>query len=161
MATDNSVAATGAWVDDVVIRSPLCGVGSAPVPLSVESVHVHAGVARSIFLPATECRQGSGANLNNHQLVVTFPGPVTVEGVSVTSMDCSAAATVSVNGNVATVDLTGVANAQAPQVVLKNVKNVSMGGVDSPDPGGMLPICLEYSSAIPSKLVSSTPATRR
>jgi len=56
----------------------------------------------------------------NHQIVVTFPIPVAVDSVMVTAGNGSVPS-FSVSGNVVTIDLTGVTNAQRLGVTLVNV----------------------------------------
>ncbi len=99
---------------------------TAPVPTSVVSRKLHAGVPFDINMPlvgnsGVECRRGTGAGLNNHQLRVTFASPPTVGGVAVGSADGLATATHSISGNVVTVNLAAVADAQVLSVALINV----------------------------------------
>ena len=69
--------------------------------------------------PAVECRTaGAGGT---HQVLITFVNPVSVGGVSVSSIDGQATATQSVNGSVVTVNLSSVANAQTVGITLTNV----------------------------------------
>ena len=71
--------------------------------------------------------------MDNHQLVLTFAGPVTVGGVSVTSGDGLTTATQSVSGNVITVDLAAVADAQILTVALSNVSSGgNLGSINIP-----------------------------
>ena len=70
--------------------------------------------------PGVECRSGSGAGSNDHQIVVAFASPVTVPSITVTSGTLSGA-TFAVNGNVVTVTLNGVANAQKLVLQFDNV----------------------------------------
>jgi hypothetical protein len=105
---------------------------TAPVPTSVVSRRLHAGVPFDISMPlagpsGVECRRGS------HQLRVTFANPVTVGGVAVTSGDGLATATQSVSGNVVTVDLAAVADAQVLSVALINtMSGGNVGTVNIP-----------------------------
>jgi CSLREA domain-containing protein len=101
-------------------------VPSIPI-LSAVSRKVH-GTAGSfdINLPQSgplgiECRSGGAGG--NHQLIVTFANPVSVGGVSVTSINGLAHATKSVSANVVTINLSGVANAQALMITLSDVNN--------------------------------------
>jgi len=101
---------------------------TAPVPTSVVSRKLHAGVPFDINMPLTgtsgvECRRGTGASQNNHQLRVTFASPVTVGGVAVGSADGLATATRSISGNVVTVDLATVTDAQVLSVALINTSS--------------------------------------
>ena len=63
----------------------------------------------------------------NHQIVVTFPNPVAVDSVAVTAGNGSVAK-FSVSGNVVTIDLTGVTNAQRLGVTLGNVCDGNIAG---------------------------------
>jgi hypothetical protein len=73
-----------------------------------------------------ECRAaGPGGS---HQILVTFPGAVSVGGVTVTSSNGSATATQSVNGAVVTIDLASVANAQTVGITLTSVSTGSDTG---------------------------------
>ena len=72
--------------------------------------------------PGIECRQGQGANVNNHLVVVTFPAAVTALGPATTSAG-SASATFS--GNQVSINLTGVPNAQT---ILITLHGVTTGG---------------------------------
>ena len=70
--------------------------------------------------PGVECRSGLGAGLNDHQIVVAFASPVTVPSITITSGTLSGAS-FAVSGNVVTVTLSGVANAQKLVLQLDNV----------------------------------------
>ena len=62
--------------------------------------------------PGVECRNGSGAGLNDHQIVVSCVGPVvSLNDVLIVSGTISGGS-VGVSGNVITLNLNGVANAQ-------------------------------------------------
>jgi hypothetical protein len=83
------------------------------------------GFQATFDLPLTgpagiECRTG-GVN-DDHQVVVTFPSPVTVAIVSVTTGSGSVSG-FSVSGSQVTVSLTGVANAQIIVLTLFGVNN--------------------------------------
>jgi hypothetical protein len=98
---------------------------SAPTLQTAVSRKLHNGVAFDVPLtlsgtPAVEPRRGSGASSNSHQLVVTFSAPVTVENVAVSG---GGAASRTVSGNVVTIELTNVADAQSLSVTLVNVSN--------------------------------------
>ena len=87
----------------------------------------HAGTPFDVDLPLSgtagiECRQGQGANLNNHQVVVTFVAPVTVISASVTS-GVGSVSNVTASGNDVIVDLTNVANAQTIAITLFGVND--------------------------------------
>jgi hypothetical protein len=98
-------------------------------PLLVRAVSrkLHAGTPFDIDLPLSgaagiECRQGQGAGLNNHQVVVTFAAPVTVVSASVTS-GIGSVSNVSTSGNDVIIDLTNVANAQTIAITLFGVND--------------------------------------
>jgi uncharacterized protein (TIGR02597 family) len=70
--------------------------------------------------PAVESRQSGG----NHKIVFTFPAPVTVSGVAVTSGTAtSSSAMLSDSGTDVTVDLSGVANQQRITATLVGVSD--------------------------------------
>jgi hypothetical protein len=101
---------------------------TVPVVLGVVSRKVHgASGTFDINLSTTpggvECRTGP-----NYQAIVTFAAPVTVGGLSIMSSDGQASGTRSVNGPVATVNLTAVANAQTLGITLLNVNDGSATG---------------------------------
>ncbi len=111
----------------------LPGIGLAPVVQSVVSRKSHNGTVFDLPLtlsgtPVVEPRRGGGANGDTHQLVLTFAGPVTVGSISVTSTNGNATATQSVIGNVVTVDLANVADAQSVTVNLSNVSSAGSAG---------------------------------
>ncbi len=66
-----------------------------------------------------ECRI-AGASMS-HQLVLTFPGPVSASGLLVASNNNQASGTFSITGSVLTLNLTGVANAQTLGITFNNV----------------------------------------
>jgi hypothetical protein len=78
--------------------------------------------------PGIECRQGQGANGDQHQVVVTFAAPVTVISAAVTQGTGSVSGT-SIAGNDVTVNLTGVANDQTIGITLFGV-NDGTGGAN-------------------------------
>jgi hypothetical protein len=94
-----------------------------PVAQSAVSRKNHAGVGDfDVPLPLSgtvgiECRNGP-----NHQIIVNFAGPVTVQNATV----AAGTATVqnfTVSGSQVTVNLTGVTNAQRVTITLKNVND--------------------------------------
>ena len=102
-----------------------------PVPSSAVSRKVHGAFTGDIDLPLVaiggavgiECRNGAGS----YQMVVTFPNPVTVGGVSVTSGTGSVGSS-SVSGGVVTINLIGVTDAQRLGVTLANVNDGTSTG---------------------------------
>ena len=139
MASDNSVAAVGVRIDDVQVAVTACG-GNAPTASSIVSRHLHPATPFDINMPlgststsGVECRRGTGASQNNHQLRLTFASPVTVGSAAVTSSDGLATATPSIAGNVVTVDLAAVADAQVLGVTLSAVNDgVNLGNINIP-----------------------------
>jgi hypothetical protein len=106
---------------------------SAPVAQSAVSRKAHGGGGTfDIPLPSSgsvgiECRRGSGASFDGHQIVVTFADPITVGSANVTS-GAGSVDNFSVSGTQVAVDLTGVANAQTISVTLGNVNNGTSAG---------------------------------
>lgn len=134
MGSDNSVSRTGWRVDNVAILQKICG-GSAPAVSSAVSRKVHGAFTGDVNLPQValtgavgiECRRGV---VGEHQVVVTFANPVTVGSASVTAGSIGSS---SVVGNVVTLNLTGVANAQRLGISLTNVSDgVNLGSVMIP-----------------------------
>ena len=122
---------SGDWGKVIVNAGRWLGGSCAPVPSSAVSRKVHGAFTGDINLPLVaiggavgiECRNGAGV----YQMVVTFPNPVTVSGVSVTSGTGSA--TFSGSGTaVITVNLTGVTDAQRLGVTLANVNDGTSTG---------------------------------
>jgi hypothetical protein len=121
----------GSRVDSISIAAgSLC----APLPVSAVSRKIHdvAG-AFNIPLPLTggpgvESRSG-GPN-GDHRIVVTFSAPITSSGASVNG---GAVSNFSVAGSEATIDLTGIANAQTTTVRLESVSDgANFGCVNIP-----------------------------
>ena len=93
----------------------------------------------AVFLPTSDPSIGQPSDFSmglihlpagagfNHQMVVTFPGPIDVESVSVTA-GIGNVSSYNVTGNVVTINLTGVLNAQRLGVTLKNVCNGTISG---------------------------------
>ena len=78
-----------------------------------------------VGLPGVECR--TGGTSGNHQVVVTFALPVTLNSASVTSGTGSVSST-TVSGNQVFVNLSGVANAQTIAITLAGVNDGSATG---------------------------------
>jgi hypothetical protein len=93
--------------------------GLLPVPFDVELPF--SGT------PGIECRQGQGANSDEHQVVVSFVAPVTLTSAAVTSGTGVVSGT-SVSGNDVTVNLTGVPNAQTIAITLFGVNDGTGAG---------------------------------
>ena len=130
-----------------------------PAVVRAVSRKSHAGTPFDVDLPLSgtagiECRQGQGASLNNHQVVVTFVAPVTVVSASVTS-GVGTVSNVTTNGNDVILDLTGVANAQTIAITLFGV-NDSTGGANIVVPMSILLGDTGASGAVNSTDVSQT-----
>ncbi|CAN5692151.1 hypothetical protein BH20VER1_BH20VER1_20780 [soil metagenome] len=98
---------------------------SVPTALSAVSRKTH-GEAGVFDLPlalsgSATIESRRGATANAHQVIVTFEAPVSLTGVTVTSVDGAAAATQTVSGTTVTVDLTNVTDAQIVTIKLNNV----------------------------------------
>jgi hypothetical protein len=122
----------GARIDTIAL---IDGFNCAPVPLSAVSRKIHNGLTYDIALPAAgplgiECRTTQATN--DHQLVVTFPNPVSVNGSPQATVSGSAGigsggvpngGAVAVNGSTVTIPLTNVADAQRLTITLSNVNS--------------------------------------
>jgi hypothetical protein len=106
-----------------VVGNPASCVALPAVTVASRKTHGNRGVF-DVNLPLTgtpgiEDRIGQGSNSNNHQVVFTFPEPV-----SVSSATCGGTpATATPKGNQVTVDCNGVANAQTITVALAGVND--------------------------------------
>jgi hypothetical protein len=96
-----------------VSRKTHTGVGDFDVPLPLIGTH------------GIECRTGGASGV--YKVVVTFPLPVTVSSVGVTSGTGSVSST-TVAGNQVTVNLTGVTNAQVITITLFGVNDGTNAG---------------------------------
>ncbi len=99
-----------------------------PVAAVSRKIHGSSGTFDIDLLPPAagiECRTGQGANNKDHQIVVTFPVPVTVNGASVSSSDQMATADPpsGSGSNTITVNLHNVTNAQRITITLIDVSS--------------------------------------
>jgi hypothetical protein len=125
-----------------VAGNGFCNGGIGPITAVSRKTHSTAGtfdVNLPFDTPGIECRTGQGANSNNHQVVITFPGPVTLTNATVTpDPKASPPATgsvsrVIVSGSQVTVNLTGVSNAQTLAINLNGLSNgVDTGNISIP-----------------------------
>jgi hypothetical protein len=99
------------------------------VPLSAVSRKTHGGGAGTFDVPlplsgtvGIECRVGQGTNSDQHQVVVTFPGPIAVSNATVSS-GTGSVSTFVVSANQVFVNLSGVANAQTITITLSGVND--------------------------------------
>lgn len=137
---DNNIDPTGSIVLNVTATPTPTPTPPAPTSAVSRKTHGAAG-SFDVNLPLTgtpgiECR--SGGTTNDHAMVLTFPTSVTVNGnpqAAVTlgtgtigSEGMSNGGMVFVNGNIVTVPLTNIANAQTINVTLFNVSNGSTSG---------------------------------
>ncbi|HEU0209077.1 MAG TPA: dockerin type I domain-containing protein [Candidatus Udaeobacter sp.] len=130
MGSDSSVSHAGWRVDSVAIYESC----QAPAVTSAVSRKTHGGAGDfDVTLPLTgtpgvECRNGQGAG-TDHKMVVTFVNPISsVSSAAVTSGTGSVSGSPVIAGNVVTVNLTGVTNAQTIMVTLNNVNDGSNTG---------------------------------
>ena len=125
---------SGGWQLTLTTSTPVC---ASPVTAVSRKTHGGAGTY-NIALPlvgprGVECRSGQGAGGTDHQIVVTFASPVSVGSAAVTSGTGSVVGSPIVAGNVVTINLTGVTNAQTIMVTLSNVSDgVNMGNLVVP-----------------------------
>ena len=132
----------GVRIDTITLSTVptlICGGNTAPAPTSAFSRKVH-GAAGTFDLgplplnvPLTgaigiEPRTGVAGE---YQIIVNFPSPVTVGGVTVNAGTGSASR--SVAGNVVTIDLTGVTDQQRLGLTLSSVSDcANIGSVQIP-----------------------------
>ena len=96
-----------------------------PAPVAV-SRHLHDGVPHDVQLPLTGdagVEPRSGGSNGEHQIVLTFQNAITFTGASVTSGTGSVLSASGSGTNVVTINLTGVANAQALTTTLTGVND--------------------------------------
>jgi hypothetical protein len=111
----------------VLGNSATCGTGLAAVGAVSRKTHGSAGdfdIDLPLFgNPGIECRTGGASG--NHQVVVTFPLPITGVGTPTVTPGPGGTASVSgsatTNGSLVTVNLTNVSNAQTLTIHLPNV----------------------------------------
>ena len=139
LGSDNSVLPAtnpGARIDTLRIFNAVCSAGAAPAGTAV-SRKTHTGVGVfDIPLPQVPLTGAIGiedrvAAPGVHQVVVTFPGPVTVGGAAITSG--TGTATTSVAGGTVTIDITGAPDVQRLSIQLSNVSDgTNLGNVTIP-----------------------------
>ena len=130
-------------------------VGYAPLaPLSAVSRKTHGAAGTfDIAMPLSgaagiESRLGSGSNSGGHQLVITFPIPVTVASAMVTTGQGTIDSVVA-SGAEVTVNLSSVSNAQIIVVTLFSVNDGSRTG-DIPIRAGFLVADVNQSGTVNS-----------
>ncbi len=124
---------SGGWSLGLTLSTPVCAS-----PVTCVSRKLHGATPYDVPLPLVgprgiECRAGQGAGGTGHQIVATFSSPVTVGSAAVTSGTGSVVGSPIVAGNVVTINLTGVTNAQTIMVTLSNVSDgVNIGNLVVP-----------------------------
>jgi hypothetical protein len=154
VGTDNAVTRTGWRVDDVAVSIPVCSTScsTAPTPTAAVSTKTHGSAGSfKVPLPLTggvgiEPRRGGNAT-NDHTIVLTFGGSVSVSGTpqaqvisgtgTVGSGGSSNGGNVTVSGSSITIPLTNVGNAQTISVRVNGV-NSGAGSGDVVIPMGVL-----------------------
>ncbi|MEP7014718.1 MAG: dockerin type I domain-containing protein [Verrucomicrobiota bacterium] len=143
MGSDNSVSHTGWRIDNVMIAQRVCSTNcTAPTVSGAVSRKMHAGAGNfDIPLPLSgtagiECRSGGGTN--DYTMVVTFAANVSVTGAPQAQVTSGTGVigtggvanggAVSVAGNVVTIPLTNVGNAQTMTVTLNGVTDGATTG---------------------------------
>ena len=124
MGSDSSIAGTGWRIDSLALRRSVC----APAAQSALSRKTHDVTLYDVPLPLAgsvgiEPRRGSSATGDAHTVLITFPASVSVGSYSVASSNGLATAAGTVSGNVVTVNLGAVANAQTLTLNLLNVSD--------------------------------------
>lgn len=133
----NTLPATnpGSRIDTIRIASSACNTTS-PSTTSIVSSKVHGAAGTfNVNLPVVPLAGAVGVEprntAGNHTIIATFTNPVSVGGVAVTTGTGSA--TFGVAGNVVTVNLTGVTNAQRLGVTLSSVNDgANLGSIQVP-----------------------------
>jgi hypothetical protein len=120
-----------------VLGNNACEGGVIPLSAVSRKTHDSINPPFDIDLPLSgnmgiECRKGQGSNSDQHQIVVTFPGPISSFGGATVSSGTGMVSTSLASGNQIFVNLTGVANAQRLAITLSavndgtNVEDVSV-----------------------------------
>jgi hypothetical protein len=114
----------------ILVGNAFCAPAAQVVDAVSRKVHGPAGPFDIHLIPpgvddAVECR--TGPVLGEHQIIITFAAPVTFSSVS-TSVGSAAAST---NGNIVTVNLSGIPN---PSTVTVTLNGASAGGPASDVP---------------------------
>jgi hypothetical protein len=111
----------------VVLGNNSCEGGIVPQKAVSSKTHDSISPPFDVDLPLSgnigiECRKGQGPNADQHQIVVTFFGPVSFSSATVPSGNGSVANSL-VSGNQIFVNLAGVANAQRLTIKLNAVND--------------------------------------
>ncbi|MDQ6765672.1 MAG: hypothetical protein M3Z22_06180 [Verrucomicrobiota bacterium] len=127
LGSDSSVAAPGWRIDTLAIQD---GSSCSPVPVMAVSRKSHAGTTFDLPLAlngtsTVESRTG-GAN-GDHQIVITFANPIAASAASVITGSGSVSS-LAVSGSTATVNLTGITDAQVVTIRLDGVNDGTGSG---------------------------------
>jgi hypothetical protein len=141
-----------------VLGNGNCEGGIVPTSAVSRKLHGAAGVF-DVNLPLSgavgiEDRSGQGTNSNNHQVVVTFPGPITSVVNATVSSGTGSVSNFVVSSNQVFVNLTGVANAQTITITLAGV-NDGTNVADVSVPMGVLLADVNSSRRVDAADVSS------
>jgi hypothetical protein len=110
-----------------VLGNNACEGGIVPLKAVSSKTHDSISPPFEVDLPLSgnlgiECRKGQGPNSDQHQIVITFPGPVSFSSATVSSGAGSVASSLA-SSNQVFVNLTGVANAQRLTLTLSAVND--------------------------------------
>ncbi len=119
-----------------VLGNNACEGGIVPTAVS-RKTHDSISPPFDVDLPLSgnlgiECRKGQGANSDQHQIVVTFPGSITLVGTPTVSSGTGSVSTAIASSNQVFINLTGVTNAQRMAVTLTVNDGVNTGPVVVP-----------------------------
>jgi hypothetical protein len=107
------------------VTFPTCTVRINPVSAVSRKTHGASDFDIDLLPPAAgiECRAGQGANSNDHKVVITLPANVTAVGGAKVASGNGSVSSFNFSAGVATVNLTGVTNAQRLTIELTDVNN--------------------------------------
>jgi len=120
-----------------VVGNAACEGGIVPLGAVSRKTHGSISPPFDIDLPLSgnlgiECRVGQGPNSNNHQVVVTFPRPITLVGAPTVSSGTGSVMTTIASGNQVFINLTGITNAQRMSITLTVNDGINTGSVVVP-----------------------------
>src|ERR1700730_10095422 len=106
-----------------VLGNDACEGGIVPLGAVSRKTHDSISPPFDIDLPLSgnigiECRVGQGASSNDHQVVVTFPGAITLVGTPTVSSGTGSVSAALTSGSQVFINLTGVTNAQRIGITL-------------------------------------------
>jgi hypothetical protein len=120
-----------------VLGNDACEGGIVPLRAVSSKTHDSISPPFEVDLPLSgnlgiECRRGQGTNSNEHQVIVTFPGPISLVGTPTVSSGTGSVSGALASGNQVFINLTGVANAQAINITLTVNDQINTGPVVVP-----------------------------